>query len=252
MISETIKRGDSMGKVIFIHGAWHGGWCWDRVAKLLVLQGHEVEAPDLPAQGNDTTPIQDVTLDSYVNRICEVLDRQKEPVILVAHSMGGISVTQAAEFRPDKIRALVYVTAFLPRNGESLGTLNENAGVSAVAQNMVFSDDFSSATIREDALKDLFYNDCSDQDIEYAQSLLRPIPTSTTQATVQTSEENFERIPRIYVECLQDHTIPPHMQKMMIEATPCKKVYTLDSSHSPFLSMPEKLAAILAEVARSD
>ena len=86
-----------MSTYVLIHGAWHGAWCWDKLAPLLQDQGHTVIAPDMPAHGQDLMPISEVTLQSYANRVCEVVNQQTEPVILVGHSLGGISITQAAE-----------------------------------------------------------------------------------------------------------------------------------------------------------
>jgi pimeloyl-ACP methyl ester carboxylesterase len=84
--------------------------------------GHTVLAPDLPGHGEDKTPAAAVTLESYAHAICELSGAQTEPVILVGHSMGGVAITQAAENCPDSVAALVYLCAFLPRNGDSLAT----------------------------------------------------------------------------------------------------------------------------------
>lgn len=99
-----------------------GGWCWRKVAPLLEAAGHTVLAPDLPGHGDDRTPTATVTQKSYTDRICQIAAAQAEPVILLGHSMGGIAITQAAENCTDKIKALVYMCAFLPRNGDSLMT----------------------------------------------------------------------------------------------------------------------------------
>src|SRR5215471_17226659 len=109
-----------MSRYILVHGAWHGRWCWEKVVPLLRQAGHRVETLDLPGHGQDRTPIREITLAAYTKRVCETLDDQAEPVILVGHSMGGIVITQVAEERPEKIQTLVYLTAFLPQNGESL------------------------------------------------------------------------------------------------------------------------------------
>ena len=107
-----------MSTYLLVHGAWHGAWCWQRVTPRLQAQGHTVLSPDLPGSGEDKTPIQDVTLKAYADRICAVIDGVPEPVVLVGHSLGGMTITQSAEYRPDKIKVLVYVCAFLLRNGE--------------------------------------------------------------------------------------------------------------------------------------
>ena len=106
-----------MATYVLIHGAWHGGWCWDKIVPLLKKEGHKVEAPDLPGHGRDKTPIPEISLQSYTDRVCRILDTQSEPVILVGHSMGGVVITQAAQHRPEKIKTLVYLSAMLPRNG---------------------------------------------------------------------------------------------------------------------------------------
>lgn len=74
-----------MTTFVLIHGAWHGGWCWDKVVPLLEQAGHVAVAPDLPSHGADRTPVAEVTLDAYVARVCEILDAQPEPVVLLGH-----------------------------------------------------------------------------------------------------------------------------------------------------------------------
>src|SRR5664279_2862075 len=101
-----------MSAFVLVHGAWHGGWCWDKVVARLEAMGHTAAAPDMPGHGDDKTPIAGVTLEHLVQRVCETIDAQSEPVVLVGHSYGGAMITQAAERRADKIKSLAYVTAF--------------------------------------------------------------------------------------------------------------------------------------------
>jgi len=237
-----------MSTYVMIHGAWHGGWCWEKVVPLLQKQGHTAVAPDLPAHGKDKTPIAEVSLQSYADRVCDVLDAQPEPAILVGHSMGGMVITQAAEYRPDRIRTLVYLCAFLPRNGESLLQLAQPHPVSLVLQNLVPADDQQSATVRDEALKDTFYGDCPDDDVARAKSLLVPQAMAPMATPVSTTEANFGRVPRVYIECLQDRAIPPALQKAMYTASPCQKVLSMDTSHSPFFSAPGRLVEHLASL----
>jgi pimeloyl-ACP methyl ester carboxylesterase len=83
-------------------------------------KGQKIVAPDLPGHGQDKKPIPEITLKAYTDRVCQVLDELSDPVILVGHSMGGVVITQAAEYRPGKIKKLVYVSGFLLQNGEFL------------------------------------------------------------------------------------------------------------------------------------
>ena len=109
-----------MARFVLVHGAFTGAWIWGPLAEQLRSAGHTVEAFDLPGLGDDATPPQDVTLDSCAARLGEVLTANAEPAILVGNSMGGVIATQAAARHPGSVAALVYATAFVPRDGQSL------------------------------------------------------------------------------------------------------------------------------------
>src|SRR3569832_3035470 len=79
-----------MSTLVLVHGAWHGGWSWYRIAARLEAAGHTVFAPDMPGHGTDRTPIEDVTMDTIVAKIGGYIDAAKEPVILAGHSYGGV------------------------------------------------------------------------------------------------------------------------------------------------------------------
>jgi pimeloyl-ACP methyl ester carboxylesterase len=238
-----------MSTFLFIHGAWHGGWCWEKVIPLLQRNGHKVLAPDLPGHGADRTPLGDVTLKAYTHRVLEVIDSCSEPVVLVGHSMGGIVLSQVAEQRPDSIRVLVYLCAFLVPDGESLLHWAAIDPQALVPPNLVFSEDGVSATVKQDALRDAFYGDCSDEDAAWAMAQLRPQALAPQGTAIHTTANNFGRVPRVYVECLKDRAITPSMQRQMRDRVGCDRVFTLDSSHSPFLSMPVALTEILLSAA---
>ena len=234
-----------METYVLVHGAWHGAWCWDKLTPLLEAEGHRVVAIDLPAHGDDRTPVKDVTLQSYADRVCTVLDAQRERVRLVGHSMGGMVITQASEQRPDRIATLVYLCAFLPRDGESLIQLAESDPDGLVLPNLVFSKDGLTATLREGAPRKAFYGECSEADAAWATARLVPDPSVGHTTPVRTTANGWGRVARVYIECLRDRAIPIALQQRMYTASPCKKVLSIDTDHSPFLSAPEELAAHL-------
>ncbi len=98
-----------MKTFVLIHGSWHSSWNWHRVIPILEKQGHRAIAIDLPGMGRDKTPIHEVKMQSTVEKICTLLDSIDGKVILVGHSKNGIMISQAAEYRPDKIEKLVYL-----------------------------------------------------------------------------------------------------------------------------------------------
>src|SRR3954470_15258522 len=131
--------GAAMSTFVLVHGAWHGAWCWWKVVSLLARDGHTAVAPDLPGHGEDRTPPSDVSFASYTRRICEAMDAAGEPVILVGHSMAGAVISQAAENRPEKVLFLVYLCAYLVRDGESLRDIARRGVANKVTPNLVFS-----------------------------------------------------------------------------------------------------------------
>jgi len=237
-----------MSTYVLIHGAWHGAWCWKNVTPLIEKEGHKVVAPDLPGHGDDTRPIAEITLQAYTDRVCQILDEQSDPVILVGHSMGGVVITQTAEYRPERIKKLVYVTAFLLQNGEFLLQHAEPDTEALVLPNLIMSEDQSYATVKEEALKEIFYADCSDEDVEFAKSRLVPQAAAPFATPVGTTAENFGRVPRAYISCLRDKAISPSIQEKLYKALPCEKVISMDTSHSPFFSAPEDLANHLLSI----
>lgn len=214
-------------------------------------KGHKVVAIDLPGQGQDQTPMTEVTLQGYTDRVCQVIDEQEEQVILVGHSMGGLSITQAAEQRPDRIETLVYVTAYLPQNGESLFALN-SADTDALPIPAIWAEDRTYVELDLTKVKESFYGHCSEEDIAEATDKLGRQSTGPFLTGVQITEENFGRVPRVYIECTDDKAISISFQRMMVEKTPCNRVITLDTDHSPFLSTTKELAKHLEKMAKVD
>lgn len=238
-----------MSTFVLVHGAWHGAWCWHKVVPKLEDAGHEVVTLDLPAHGTDTTPITDVTLADHVERVGDTLEDQDEQVILVGHSMGGVIITQTAEEYPEHIDKLVYLTAFLLDDGEKLLEYAETDDNSVVTANLVVDEKEGYATVAKDAIEDAFYADCSAADVTLSRSLLRPEPLAGLVSPVDTTEENFGSVPRIYIECLRDQAITLKTQRTMRENLPCEDIRTLDTSHSAFLSAPKALVDHLGDIA---
>ncbi len=248
----STNRTDSSRTFVLVHSAWLGSWAWEPVASILEKEGHKIIAPDLPAHGKDKTPPSEVTLDSYVKTVTDVLDSQPEPVILVGHSIGGIIISQAAENRPDKVRSLVYICAFLLPSGGSF--MKATAGVkgSMVLDNLVMSDDQTSVMIKEEVMREAFAHDLPAEAFSSVRPRIVPEPTAPLGGTISVTEERWGRIPRYYVECTADNAIPPDVQRAMYTAIPVRKVFSMKTSHAPNFSAREELAGYLQIVATGE
>ena len=237
-----------MSTYVLVHGAWHGRWCWYKVVPLLERAGHRVIAPDLPSLGVDRTPIAQVSLRGWTDCIRKILDAQPEPVTLIGHSLAGIVISQVAEELPEKIRVLVYLAALLLRSGESALQVMRGDGTSLVLPNLVVSEDQSFVTVRADAIRQVFYGDCSDEDVTLAGMLLMPTARLPSATPVVVTERRFGRVPKVFIECERDNAIPLLLQRQMYANTPCQKVISMNTSHSPFFSAPEELASHLISI----
>jgi pimeloyl-ACP methyl ester carboxylesterase len=238
-----------MARFVLVHGAWHGAWAWEGVAQDLRDAGHEVDALDLPGHGEDDTPHADITLDTYADRVVDAIGPEGEPVVLVGHSMGGIAITQAAERVSDRLAKLVYVTAFLPRDGESLAdlaSLPEGAPDQVMTNAVIEPPD---ASLPEAAARAAFYHRCAPADADAAVARLNPQPLPPLATPVAISAEKAGSVERHYIACTDDQAIRIPLQRRMIEASPCASVTDLDADHSPFLSAREELAKALLALA---
>ena len=232
-----------------MHGAWHGAWCWYKIVAGLEDAGHRVTTIDLPSAGIDPMPAGSVTLQAQAERIVATLDTLGGPVILVGHSAGGPPVSMAAEARPDAIQKLVYLTAFLLPNGTSISAVALQDTNSLITQHLTFNTD-GTFEVEPSARQDVFYNECDEQDVALAQTLLKPASLQANVGAVVVGD-NFARVRRFYVTTLHDHALSPDTQRTMYTALPCERVFSIRSDHSPFLSHPTALLRILATIAHA-
>jgi pimeloyl-ACP methyl ester carboxylesterase len=234
---------------VLVHGAWHGGWCWQQVVAALRAAGHVALAPDLPAHGEDSTPASEVDLRSYRDRVCEVIDSVPGEVVLVGHSLGGLTISLVAEQRADRLKSLVYLASFIPALASRVGEITEELTSPEIREAMRLSADGATLDIDVSKVREIFYADCSDEDVAWATERLCREPANVMRDAIELSPENFGRVPRDYIVCGRDKALLPEGQRAVHERSGCRKVYTMDTSHSPFFSAPEELAKLLGEIA---
>jgi pimeloyl-ACP methyl ester carboxylesterase len=234
-----------MKTFILIHGSWHSAWNWHKVIPLIEKAGHEAIAIDLPGMGRDKTPIQEVKMKTTVEKICQVIDTVPGKVILVGHSKNGIMISQAAEYRPDKIEKLVYLAAYLIPNGKTQKEYSVLDTEGWLRPYVTQHPETNSHTLQSTIFKEGLYHDCADEITDLAKVLLSNEPVESAITPMKLSEENFGRVPRFYIECTEDRAVTPFIQRKMHTETPCEKVYSLATSHSPFFSKPKELVNIL-------
>ena len=112
----------AIGTYVLVHGAWHGGWCWAKVARLLRDAGHEVYTPTLTGLGERVHLARpEVDLETHIQDVVAMLEAEElRQVTLVGHSYGGMVITGVAARTSGRIGHLVYLDAFVPEVGKAM------------------------------------------------------------------------------------------------------------------------------------
>lgn len=247
-----MASGKQAARILLVHGALHGAWCWEDVLPRLAACGIEALAIDLPGLGDDPTPLAEVTFAAYVQSVVDAASAFDGPMVLAGHSMGGNPISAAAEVLGSRVAGLVYVAAVVPLPGESANAAGERifaSGESLFMRAATTSADGLTIDIDRDAGRAAFFNTSPAVAAERALDRIRPQATAPMGATIETSDAVWGAIPKTYVLCRQDRAIPPAIQRWMCERVPGMAVREMDTDHSPFYSDPEGLAEILAAAA---
>ena len=243
-----------MASFILIHGSWHGGWCFDTVKELLEAQGHEVIAPDLPGMGGDEAALRAATLQEWADFAADLCRHATQsPVILAGHSRGGIVVSQAAEYAPDAIDALVYICAMMLPNRMSRADFKQlespNPAFDAIIEPVHGG---AGTVVDKDKAGAIFAQLCPAETVAAAMAQVVAEPHGPRSTPLVLSDERFGSLPRTYIECTDDRTIPLSSQRRMQQLVPGAQVVTLWADHSPYLSRPQALAAALIAAAEKN
>jgi pimeloyl-ACP methyl ester carboxylesterase len=236
-----------MATFVMIHGAWHGGWCFDILKPLLEAPGHRMVAPDLPGMGGDEAALAAVTLADWAEFTADLCRQAHEPVILCGHSRGGIVISEAAERAPDSIAALVYICAMLLPTGVSREEVRKisvpNPAFNAIRFNV------AGGTVIDPAHAPAVFAQLSPEHLaKSAAARLLTEPFAPSATTLQLTDARYGSVPRHYIECIHDLTIPIEDQRRMQSEQPCLSVTSLDADHSPFLSRPVELSKALLSI----
>ncbi len=225
---------------VLIHGAWHGGWCWEGVVSELKKEGHSAEAPTMPGHkpGEDRSKIG---FDDYVDAIAGVLRRQKGPVVLVGHSSAGFLLQSSAPKAPDKISHLVFVNGFILPDGKSQFDLvppEASGGMIAAAK---ASPDKTVPVIEEFVRNMLMAGEPREKQDSLLQRLV-PQPLALFTTPVSTAEFGKLKIPRSVVFCKDDVSLPPGAYLGMAQGLGDHKLVQVDGGHETLFTNPAVVA----------
>ena len=218
-------------RLLLVHGAFHGAWCWDRLLPELERLGISCETVDLPFTSTEDD----------VAAVRRAIDSSDESVTVLGHSFGGavISAAAAEGGRPYGTTALlVFLTAFMVAPAQTVD-FSGAPGMADIQLGEV------TASIDPIAARSVFYHRCSAEDADWATAHLRTMPTSVLIAP-PTPAPAWQVLPSTYIVCTDDRILSQPAQEQMAENA--DSLERIDSDHSPFLSCPRVLAEVLGGI----
>jgi len=236
-----------MASFLAVHGAWLAGWAWKKMRPLLRERGHELFTPTLTGIG-ERAHLADpsIGLETHIQDIVSVLEYEDlREVILIGHSYGGMVATGAADRARERVAHLVYLDAFVPRDGQSMFDLQpEEARVRMREEARTVGGGWRIPPI------DL-PPDMSEADVAWVMPRQVMQPIMTFEAPIRLTGA-YETLPRTYIYCS-----PPREGDIFgkfakrARSEPGWTYREIDSSHNAHITAPEALAALLNEIAAS-
>lgn len=237
-----------MGKhFIFIHGAWHGGWCWDGVIAELEKKGHTAQAPTMPGHnpGDDRSNIK---FDDYVKKIVSELQQQNKPVVLVGHSSAGFQLQAAATQIPEKIERLIFINAIILPNGKKeMDLIPPEAAADLTAAAKASPD--NCIPVIEHYIRDLLMATDPAELQDNLISRLVPQPLALFTTPVDTKDFQNLRIPKSVLFCKDDASLPPGAYLEMAKELGEYNLVEVEGSHEALFTNPAVVARGLLKAA---
>jgi pimeloyl-ACP methyl ester carboxylesterase len=232
-----MKNENTKTSIILVHGAFADGSSWNKVIPILEGQGFTVMAVQIPLKAL----AEDV---AATKRAIE--SQTNEKVILVGHSYGGAVITGAAVGNP-KVKALVYVAAFAPDDGETLAGLIERFSPSPLGTAVV-PDSAGFLFIDRAKFQSVFANDLPEEEASVLAAAQKPLSASIFGEPIEAAA--WKSIPSWYAVSTQDNSINPDLQRFMAKRMGAK-TREIQASHVSFISNPSQIAKVIESAAAS-
>jgi pimeloyl-ACP methyl ester carboxylesterase len=233
-----------MSTFVLVHGAWHGGWCWDRVAPRLRAAGSEVLAPTLTGLSERAHLLSPtVGLDTHVEDVVRLIDvLGLRDVVLVGHSYAGQIVTGVADRRPDALAKRVYLDAFVGEDGETAVSLQPETVAHHWSESAAEQGFGWLVPVRK--LEVLGVTEQAD--VDWLTPRLTPHPWKTYTDPLRLTGA-ADRVPAAFVECVRwMRVFQSQAERARAKGWP---VHELETGHEAMVTAPEELADVLLRLA---
>ena len=227
---------------VLVHGAWHGGWCWRRVADRLRVHGHVVYTPTLTGVGERSHLIRpDIDLDIQVTDIVNVIKWEDlNDIVLVGHSYGGFVISGVAEQMESTISSIVYLDAFLPDDGQALADFWDPERAEEQAK------DAEAGVPMPPFSAELFQVNEKDRAWVDAKCTPHPPRCFTQRIKLTGARDRIAKKVYIYATGWPSHFTSSYEKA---KSDPSWRLYEVPCGHDVMIDMPDRLTEILEEVA---
>jgi pimeloyl-ACP methyl ester carboxylesterase len=234
-----------MATFVLVHGGGHGGWCWRPCAAALQARGHDVYTPTLTGFG-ERTHLAAPDFETFVCDVVNMIELEDlERVVLVGHSMGGVVVPRVAEAIPERVTAVVWLTAAVCNDGESLlDTIPQSPWIARAVS--IGADGTAHTDL--DRILDANIHDGTDAQKAFVRARHRPYPPHALVEPGRLSAFLELGIPTGYVFATLDRTIEPHVQEQLAARLPGCRTASVTAGHDCMLTQPEATADALLAV----
>lgn len=222
--------------IVLVPGAWHGGWCWRRVAERLTAKGRYVVAATLSGVGERSHMVSDaIDLSTHIDDVVnEIKWKDLEGLVLVGHSYGGMVITGVAERILERIAAIVYLDAFLPGDGQSVSTLIDRP-----------TDSWPEHVAPPLSAADFHVNA---QDEAWVNSKMTPQPIKCFTEALRVSGA-YEKIhTKAYIRALDFPSAPFDAALQRCRANPTWRTFEMKCGHDAMIDQPAELTSILEQL----
>jgi pimeloyl-ACP methyl ester carboxylesterase len=238
-----------MATYVLVHGGGHGGWCYQRVARMLREAGHEVYTPTLTGLGERAHLLHPgIDLDTHIRDVTAVLQYEDlHDVILAGHSYGGMVVTGAADRAAGRVGRLVYLDAANPKDGQSLVDVT-GGYITWTRQQGKVVDGVELVLLPESSDVAALYGVTDPDDAAWMASKLTGHPWRCfEQPLTLANEAAYLAIPQYHIVCTS--TLATRDRALMEQARTAGRLWDIDTGHDLMITEPRATASALLEVA---
>lgn len=230
---------------VLVHGAWQGGWAWNRLAPLLEAKGHRVYAPTLTGLAERASLLtKDVNLSTHIEDVIRlIIAEDLEDIVLAGHSYGGMVVSGVADRMPEKVKSLVVLDGFVPEDGKAMREYWPASVMSYLDKEAEKSGGVSVPPLPAESLA------IAPENRAFVDANATPQPYGTFNEVIRLTGARDRIAKKTYIRATKFRSHPFDAVMKRLQSGPGWHTAEIDSGHEPMIDQPERLAELFNETA---